>query len=111
MAANGDIIQAAQQLAQQVATGECSVTDITPDLFQQQLSTKELPNPDLFIRTSGETRISNFFLWQLSYTELFFSEVHWPDFNETELERAITSYQSRERRYGYTSEQLGEEDA
>lgn len=69
-------------------------------LFDQFLDTNDIPNPDLFIRTSGEMRISNFLLWQLAYTELYFSDAYWPDFNEKELNKAITEYSLRERRYG-----------
>lgn len=95
-----DILQATKQLAEKVSQGDINLENITPELFQQHLSTGDLPAPDLFVRTSGETRISNFFLWQLSYTELYFSDVHWPDFSEEELEKAIASFQARDRRYG-----------
>lgn len=101
-----DITQAAQQLASEVAKGQLDPKDITPELLENHLATQELPLPDLFIRTSGEQRISNFFLWQLAYAELYFTKVHWPDFNEAEFIKAIDYYQQRERRFGKTSEQL-----
>lgn len=101
-----DITQAAQKLAKLVAQGELEPEAITPQLLEQQLTTADLPAPDLFIRTSGEQRISNFFLWQLAYAELYFTPIHWPDFNEQELMKAISYYQTRERRFGKISEQL-----
>ena len=101
-----DITQAAQKLAYKVAQGDLNPEDITPSLLEQHLTTAGLPSPDLFIRTSGEQRISNFFLWQLAYAELYFTPIHWPDFNEQELSQAIHYYQTRERRFGKISEQL-----
>ena len=101
-----DILQAVQQLSRQIATGELMPEDIDESLFSSYLSMADLPDPDLFIRTSGEQRISNFFLWQLSYTELFFSSVCWPDFTVQELNKALLSFQQRERRYGKISAQL-----
>lgn len=106
-----DIIQATKKLAAKVALGELVPEDITPRLLEQQLTTADLPAPDLFIRTGGEQRISNFFLWQLAYAELYFTPVHWPDFNEQELMKAIHYYQTRERRFGKISEQLESTDA
>ncbi|MFH0798965.1 MAG: polyprenyl diphosphate synthase [Pseudomonadota bacterium] len=82
------------------------VKEITPERFSSALYTTDIPDPDLLIRTSGEYRISNFLLWQLAYTELFFTEILWPDFGEAELDRAIKSFAGRERRYGLTSEQV-----
>jgi len=82
------------------------VEDITPELFERELDTADVPDPDLLIRTSGEYRISNFLLWQLAYAELYFTETLWPDFDEKELDRAIDSYSSRERRFGLTGEQI-----
>jgi undecaprenyl diphosphate synthase len=95
-----DILQAANQAIQAGAT-ELTETSILP-----YLSLGNAPEPDLFIRTGGETRISNFLLWQLAYTELYFTPVLWPDFDESQLNIAIRSYQVRERRFGRTSEQL-----
>ncbi len=103
-----DIVQAAKALAKRVADGEMSVEQIDEDAFAEQLNICDLPNPDLFIRTGGELRISNFFLWQLAYTELYFSEVFWPDFSAEELDKALACFSSRERRYGKTSKQLVE---
>ena len=79
---------------------------INEDVFQQYLSTKSVPDPELLIRTSGEYRISNFLLWQIAYSELYFTKTLWPDFSKTDLEKAILDYQSRERRFGKTTEQI-----
>lgn len=95
-----DIIQAAKELTRKVKEGQLAIEEINEDLFQQHLVTTDLPAPDLFIRTSGELRISNFFLWQLAYTEFYFTDVYWPDFNEHEFELALEAYKKRERRYG-----------
>jgi len=101
-----DIITATQKLAAQVLEGKIAIDSIDPQLFQQQLSTADLPEPDLLIRTSGEQRISNFMLWQLAYTELFFTDVLWPDFDASVLQSAIEAFNQRERRFGKTSEQI-----
>jgi len=101
-----DLTQAMKKIAQQVKSGELAVEDIDADTVDQALSLYGLPVPDLFIRTGGEKRISNFLLWQLAYTELYFTDVLWPDFNDVELDRAISSFSSRERRFGQTSEQV-----
>ncbi len=103
-----DIIQAVQALTDHIKTGVLPSEIITQDLFASYLSLSDLPCPDLLIRTSGEYRISNFLLWQLAYTELYFTETLWPDFNESELDKALLFYSQRERRFGYTSEQLSE---
>lgn len=97
-----DILQAVEKL---LAT-KVDSNHSTEDLLSANLCTYGLPDPDLFIRTSGEQRISNFFLWQLAYTELYFTEVFWPDFNAQCFEKALEFYQSRERRFGKTSQQL-----
>ena len=97
-----DIVQAAQQLAERVQTQQIIVADINEALLQQHLVTKDEPEVDLLIRTSGEQRISNFLLWQTAYAELYFSDVLWPDFNEAEFHQAILSYQQRHRRFGGT---------
>ncbi len=81
-------------------------TEINEDTFQQYLSTKNVPNPELLIRTSGEYRVSNFLLWQIAYTELYFTEILWPDFRKNDLKEAILDYQKRERRFGKTTEQI-----
>lgn len=101
-----DIAQAARRLAERVQGGGIRAEDINPDLFQSELCLADLPEPDLFIRTGGERRISNFLLWQLAYTELYFTATLWPDFDEQELERAIDDYAGRQRRFGHTSEQV-----
>ncbi len=101
-----DIVQAAKALARQVERGELTSSAIDESLFASNLSFADLPEPDLFIRTGGELRISNFLLWQLAYTELYFTDVLWPDFDTDELDRALAEFARRERRFGYTSEQL-----
>ena len=97
-----EILHAAQLLAAKAAAGEIAPADIDEALFSRHLYTGNLPDPDLLIRTSGEQRISNFLLWQSAYTELVFLETLWPDFSESDLERAIEVYRRRERRYGAT---------
>lgn len=95
-----EILLAAQSLAQRVACGELKVEDITEESFAQSLMTSDIPDPDLIIRTSGECRLSNFLLWQASYSEFYFPEVLWPDFNEEEFDKAMAEFARRERRYG-----------
>lgn len=101
-----DILQAARQLAQQVADQAMPVEAITETTLAQALSTAGQPDVDLLIRTSGERRISNFMLWQMAYAELYFTEQHWPDFDEQSLADAIAWYVNRERRFGCTGEQI-----
>lgn len=101
-----EISRAARQLAQEVLEQKINPNDITEAMVSDHLTTKNIPDPDLLIRTGGEKRISNFLLWQLSYAEFFFTDVFWPDFREEELYEAILYYQQRERRFGKTSEQL-----
>lgn len=101
-----EITEAVKQLAQDVADQKITPNDITEALVSDHLTTKGIPDPDLLIRTGGEQRISNFLLWQLSYTEFYFTDIYWPDFREEELYGAILYYQRRERRFGKTSEQL-----
>ena len=86
--------------AQKVQSGELSPEDITESLISDNLDTGGIPDPDLLIRTGGEQRISNFLLWQTAYSELYFCDVAWPDFNKAELEKAVDSFNNRERRYG-----------
>ena len=88
------------QLAKEIEAGLLSSSEITAEMINNKLSFADLPDPDLFIRTSGELRISNFMLWQLAYSELYFTPVLWPDFNDQELEKALTHYANRERRFG-----------
>ena len=101
-----EITRAARQLAQEVLEQKINPNDITEAIVSDHLTTKNIHDPDLLIRTGGEKRISNFLLWQLSYAEFFFTDVFWPDFREEELYEAILYYQQRERRFGKTSEQL-----
>jgi undecaprenyl diphosphate synthase len=101
-----EIIEAVQRLARAVQHGKLLPDEITPTLFSNFLYTVGLPDPDLLIRTGGERRLSNFLLWQTSYTELYFSEVLWPDFRGDDLLRSIIDYQQRERRFGMTHEQI-----
>ena len=101
-----EIIETTKKIAEKVATGELHVDAINDQLFSDNLQTVGTPDPDLMIRTSGEQRISNFLLWQLAYTELWFSPKLWPDFTREDLFEAILDFQNRERRFGKTSEQL-----
>jgi undecaprenyl diphosphate synthase len=101
-----DILQAVQKIAQSIEAGHLSSNDITAETFAAQLNLADLPAPDLFIRTSGEWRISNFLLWQMAYTELYFTDVLWPDFDEPALMAALQFYANCERRFGCTSEQV-----
>lgn len=101
-----DIIHAVKAMVADIHAGKTTASHITEPLLSQYLSTSGVPDPDLLIRTSGEFRISNFLLWQLAYTEMYISSLHWPDFRREELYRAITDFQKRERRFGMVSEQL-----
>ena len=101
-----DIVEACKKIAIKVQNNELDISDIDEPLFGAMLSTCKLPEPDLFIRTGGEKRISNFLLWQLAYTELYFSDVAWPDFIEKEFDLALDWFVNRERRFGKISEQL-----
>jgi len=101
-----EIIQAVTSIISDLENKEITREQIDVDSFRSHLWTKDLPDPDLLIRTSGEYRISNFLLWQMAYTEIYVTETLWPDFGENELIEAILDYQSRERRFGLTSEQL-----
>jgi undecaprenyl diphosphate synthase len=102
-----DIQNAMVEISRRIEEKELSSGDIRDDLIKEYLSTKDIPEPELLIRTSGEQRISNFYLWQSAYTELYFSPVFWPDFRKTDLIQAIDDFQNRERRFGKTSEQVG----
>ncbi len=101
-----DIQQAVQKLAQKVKGGDLQPEEISESLIASELSFSDLPDPDLFIRTGGEERISNFMLWQLSYTELHFSPLLWPEFGKKALENAIEDFLGRQRRFGKTGEQV-----
>jgi undecaprenyl diphosphate synthase len=106
-----EIIQTTKKLATQVANGELKTDDISEELFSSHLFTHDMPDPELLIRTSGEHRISNFLLWQLAYTEFYFTEKYWPEFRKEDVYEAIINYQNRERRFGKTSEQVSTGDA
>jgi undecaprenyl diphosphate synthase len=101
-----DITQAARRLAESVAAGELSADQVDEQTLAKHLSFADLPEPDLFIRTGGEKRISNFLLWQCAYTELYFTDMLWPDFDDQALEVAIQDYLGRQRRFGRTGEQV-----
>ncbi|MFQ5706899.1 MAG: isoprenyl transferase [bacterium] len=101
-----EITEAVKQIAAQVGSGEITPDEVDEKLLSQHLYTASIPDPDLLIRTSGELRVSNFLLWQLAYTEIYVTEVLWPDFRKKEFYQAIESFQNRERRFGLVSEQL-----
>jgi undecaprenyl diphosphate synthase len=101
-----EITHAIKKIASDVLNGNIKQEDINESLISNSLTTAGMPDPELLIRTSGEHRISNFLLWQISYAELYFTDVLWPDFRREDLYQAIISYQNRERRFGKTSEQL-----
>jgi len=101
-----EIVSAVRKITTKVQQGELKPDDINSEVVSQHLYTSELPDPDLLIRTSGEFRISNFLLWQLAYTEIYITDVYWPDFRRTDLYKAIENYQGRERRFGKVSEQM-----
>lgn len=103
-----DIVQATRQICEDVSAGKIEANDINDELLQSRLSFSDLPHPDLFIRTGGESRISNFLLWHLAYTELHFTPVLWPDFDESALEDAMHDFSKRQRRFGYTGEQISQ---
>lgn len=101
-----DIVQATKKIAHEIQQGKLTAESVTEKLFSEKLSLAELPVPDLFIRSSGEYRISNFLLWQLAYSEMYFSPVLWPDFDVNTLKEAIDFYLHRERRFGFTGDQI-----
>ncbi|WP_295720962.1 isoprenyl transferase [Mucilaginibacter sp.] len=101
-----EILQAAKNIAIQVKSGELEVEDINENVFERNLFTNDMPDPELLIRTGGEYRISNYLLWQIAYAELYFTTKLWPDFRKEDLYEAILDYQKRERRFGMTSEQV-----
>jgi undecaprenyl diphosphate synthase len=104
--AKWEILHAVKNIADLVEKGEVKADHISEDLFESQLSTHGMPDPELMIRTSGEHRISNFLLWQLAYAEFYFTPTFWPDFRRDDFYKAIYSFQNRERRFGMTSEQI-----
>ena len=108
--ARWEITEAAKALAIEAKNGTIDPETITEEEISKCLSTNFMPDPDLMIRTGGELRISNYLLWQMAYSELYFCDTYWPDFKEEDLQKAILSYQKRQRRYGKTEEQIEEEN-
>lgn len=104
-----EITEAMRRIAKQVENGELKSGDITEDVVSANMNTAFMPDPDLLIRTGGELRISNYLLWQIAYSELYFCDTYWPDFDENDLRKAIASYQSRQRRFGKTEAQVENE--
>ncbi len=103
-----DLVQAAKKMAESVMNGDIHLSDIDDERLQENLSFSDLPHPDLFIRTGGECRISNFLLWHLAYTELYFTSTLWPDFDESALDLALLDFSKRQRRFGHTGEQIAQ---
>jgi undecaprenyl diphosphate synthase len=101
-----ELVEATKSIAKQVQTGQLSIEEINEAIISENLTTSEFPDPALMIRTSGECRISNFLLYQLAYAELYFTDTRWPEFRKDDLIKALLDYQSRERRFGKTSEQV-----
>lgn len=104
-----EITRAVRNIASQVAQGKINPQDISEQMISQNMTTNFMPDPDLLIRTGGELRISNYLLWQIAYSELYFCDTYWPDFMEEDLHKAIWSYQNRQRRFGKTEAQVEEE--
>jgi undecaprenyl diphosphate synthase len=104
--ARWEIIEATKRIASAVKDGQLLLEDINEEVLSNYMTTAQMPDPDLLIRTSGELRISNFLLWQLAYSELYFTNCLWPEFTNEEFYHAIVDYQHRERRFGKTSEQI-----
>ncbi|MBQ2706470.1 MAG: isoprenyl transferase [Agathobacter sp.] len=100
-----EMIRAIKTMMEDEKAGKLSIEDVTAERFSSYLDTKELPDPDLMIRTSGEQRLSNYLLWQLAYSEFYFTDVPWPDFNKKELELAVAAYNKRDRRFGGLTEE------
>ena len=103
-----EITEATRQIANEVKAGTLNPADINEDTITKHMATAFMPDPDLLIRTGGEERISNYLLWQIAYSELYFCDTFWPDFSEEELQRAIANYQQRQRRFGKTGAQIEE---
>ncbi len=108
--ARWEIVEATRMLAQRAVSGELNPDDINDEIFASALATSHMPDPDLLIRTAGDERISNFLLWQIAYSELYFTPKFWPDFTKEDFCEAIVHYQQRERRFGKTSEQINENE-
>ena len=105
-----EITEAVRHIAKEAVVGNIRIDDINEDMISQRLTTNFMPDPDLLIRTGGELRVSNYLLWQIAYSELYFCDIYWPDFTEKDLHKAILSYQKRQRRYGKTEEQIEDEN-
>ena len=101
-----ELIEACKKIAADVKDGKLEIEDIDDKVFSDSLTTKDMPDPDLLIRTAGDLRISNYLLWQIAYSELYFTPIFWPDFSKENFYEAIVEYQVRERRFGKTSEQV-----
>ncbi len=106
-----DIVQATKKIGEKLLNGELKLDDVSEEVFENHLSLAGLPLPDLFIRTSGEQRISNFYLWQFVYAEFYFPTVCWPEFHEEEFVKALQYFEKRKRRFGKTDQQIEKEDA
>ena len=104
-----EIVEAVKRIIAEVATGKLNES-LTAELFSNYLNTENIPDPEMLIRTSGEYRVSNFLLWQIAYTELYFTQTLWPDFRKEDFYKAIVDFQKRERRFGKTSEQLNQKN-
>lgn len=105
-----EIVSATKRIAREVQSGKMNADDISEETISGHLWTAWMPDPDLLIRTGGEIRISNYLLWQCAYSEFYFCDTYWPDFGEEDLHKAIASYQSRQRRFGKTEEQVENEE-
>jgi undecaprenyl diphosphate synthase len=101
-----EILEGIKKIAEKVSENKLSINDINEETFSDFLTTQNMPDPDLLIRTSGEFRVSNFLLWQIAYTEFYITDVYWPDFKRIHLYDAVKSFQKRERRFGKVSEQI-----
>ena len=104
-----ELVNATKKIAEKVLKGEINPNEIDDNFISNHLTTKEIPDPELLIRTSGEHRVSNFLLWQIAYSEFYFTDVLWPDFKKEDLFKAVINYQSRERRFGMVSEQISKD--
>ena len=105
-----EITKAVKEIATEVKEGKIAVEDVDDEMISRHMETNFMPDPELLIRTGGELRISNYMLWQIAYSELYFCDTYWPDFDEDALHNAIASYQSRQRRFGKTEEQVENEE-
>jgi undecaprenyl diphosphate synthase len=103
-----EIVEACRQMAREAATGTLNPDDIDDAMVSSHMATREMPDPDLLIRTGGDLRVSNYLLWQIAYSELYFTSKYWPDFTKEDFVEAIADFQARERRYGKTSEQVND---